>query len=60
MATKDGETRSSTEPENGPVPFDKPVTIPELLIGKEVTIKLYNANDEHLGDYTVIVPDVKE
>ncbi|NLW41097.1 MAG: hypothetical protein GXY96_09280, partial [Tissierellia bacterium] len=47
-------------PENGPEEFGESVLLPALLVGQEVTVKLYNADEEHIGDYTVVVPPIQD
>ena len=47
-------------PEDGPEKFGENVLLPALLVGQEVTVKLYNADEEHIGDYTVVVPPIQD
>lgn len=54
-----GEVVKVTEPENRLAEFGENIAIPKILIGKEVTIKLFDQDGKHLGDYKVIVPEIK-
>jgi len=45
-----------TLPESGPAAFGDTVGLMASIVGEEVIIKLYKANDELIGEYTVIVP----